>query len=183
MCAPIRLCLVAQSCLPLWDSKDCSPPGSSVHGDSPGKNTGVGCHALLHLVFPNKNLLIPVVGLVCPKASLFHSTQHSPGGLMGSRLYNNVYWHGSFWCTGMCDKKMVKVYSPHGQQSPQSLIRSVFHEVQRTTEMASYCRHSNSTQSSNFFLLTLGMKCNTSNRHNREIFTIKHNTSSTCILR
>ena len=26
---------------------DCSPPGSSVHGDSPGKNTGVGCHALI----------------------------------------------------------------------------------------------------------------------------------------
>ena len=25
---------------------DCSPPGSSVHGDSPGRNTGVGCHAL-----------------------------------------------------------------------------------------------------------------------------------------
>ena len=23
---------------------DCSPPGSSVHGDSPGKSTGVGCH-------------------------------------------------------------------------------------------------------------------------------------------
>ena len=22
------------------------PPGSSVHGDSSGKNTGVGCHAL-----------------------------------------------------------------------------------------------------------------------------------------
>ena len=26
---------------------DCSPPSSSVHRDSPGKNTGVGCHALL----------------------------------------------------------------------------------------------------------------------------------------
>ena len=24
-----------------------SPPGSSVHRDSPGKNTGMGCHALL----------------------------------------------------------------------------------------------------------------------------------------
>ena len=24
---------------------DCSPPGSSVHWDSPGKNTRVGCHA------------------------------------------------------------------------------------------------------------------------------------------
>ena len=29
------------------DPMDCSPPGSSVHGDSPGKNTGVSCHALL----------------------------------------------------------------------------------------------------------------------------------------
>ena len=42
------LCLVAQSCLTLCNPRDCSPPGSSVHGDSPGKNTEVGCHALLH---------------------------------------------------------------------------------------------------------------------------------------
>ena len=41
------LCLVAQSCLTLCDPMDCSLPGSSVHEDSPGKNTGVGCHALL----------------------------------------------------------------------------------------------------------------------------------------
>ena len=27
----------------------CSLSGSSVHGDSPDKNTGVGCHALLYL--------------------------------------------------------------------------------------------------------------------------------------
>ena len=38
---------VTQLCLTLCDHMDCSPPGSSVHGDSPGKNTGVGCHALL----------------------------------------------------------------------------------------------------------------------------------------
>ena len=31
-------------------SMDCSPPGS-VHGDSPGKNTGVGFHALLQGIF------------------------------------------------------------------------------------------------------------------------------------
>ena len=30
---------------------DCSPPGSSACGDSPGKNTGVGCHALLQGIF------------------------------------------------------------------------------------------------------------------------------------
>ena len=41
------LWLVTQSRQTLWDSMDCSPPGSSVHGDSPDKNTGVGCQALL----------------------------------------------------------------------------------------------------------------------------------------
>ena len=36
---------------------DCSLPGSSVHGDSPGKNTGVGCHVLLQGVFlPNPGI-------------------------------------------------------------------------------------------------------------------------------
>ena len=33
---------------------DCSPWGSSVHGDSPGKNSGVGCHALFQGVFPTQ---------------------------------------------------------------------------------------------------------------------------------
>ena len=37
--------------LELCNAMDCSPPGSSVHGDSPGKNTGVGCHALLQGIF------------------------------------------------------------------------------------------------------------------------------------
>ena len=41
------LCLVAQSCPALCNPMDCSPPGSSACGDSPGKNIGVGCHALL----------------------------------------------------------------------------------------------------------------------------------------
>ena len=31
----------------LCDPRDCSPPDSPVHGDSPGKSTGVGCHFLL----------------------------------------------------------------------------------------------------------------------------------------
>ena len=39
--------LVTQSFPTHCDPTDCSPPVSSVHGDSPGKNTGVGCHALL----------------------------------------------------------------------------------------------------------------------------------------
>ena len=45
------LCLVAQLYPTLCDPMDYSPPGSSVHGDSPDKNTRVGCHALLQGIF------------------------------------------------------------------------------------------------------------------------------------
>ena len=38
----------------LYDPMDHSPPGSSVHGVSPGKNTGLGCHALLQGIFPTQ---------------------------------------------------------------------------------------------------------------------------------
>ena len=48
------LCLVTQLCLALCDPMDCSPPGSSVHGDSAGKNTEVGCRAFVQGIFPNQ---------------------------------------------------------------------------------------------------------------------------------
>ena len=37
-------------------SNSVTPPGSSVHRDSPGKNTGVGCHALLQGISPTQRL-------------------------------------------------------------------------------------------------------------------------------
>ena len=46
--------LVVQSSLTLCNPMDYSPSGSSVHEDSPGKNTGVGCHALLQGIFPTQ---------------------------------------------------------------------------------------------------------------------------------
>ena len=48
------LYLVAQLCPTLYNPVDCSPPGSSIQGDSPGKNTGVSCHALLQGIFPTQ---------------------------------------------------------------------------------------------------------------------------------
>ena len=48
------LCLVTQSCPTLCDTMNCSPPGSSVHGDYPGKNTGVGCHGLFQGILPTQ---------------------------------------------------------------------------------------------------------------------------------
>ena len=44
-------CLVVQSCPTLCNSMDYSPPHCSVLGDSPGRNTGVGCRALLQGIF------------------------------------------------------------------------------------------------------------------------------------
>ena len=45
---------MVELCLTLCDLMDCSLPGSSIHGNSPGKNTGVGCHALLQGIFPTQ---------------------------------------------------------------------------------------------------------------------------------
>ena len=45
------VCSVVQLCPTLCDPMDCGLLDSSVHWDSPGKNTGVGNHALLQEIF------------------------------------------------------------------------------------------------------------------------------------
>ena len=45
--------LVVQSCLTLCNPVDCSLPGSWPW-DSPGRNTGVGCHVLFQGIFPTQ---------------------------------------------------------------------------------------------------------------------------------
>ena len=68
--------LVTYSCPILCDPMDCSPPGSPVHGDLPGKNIGVGCHALLQGIFPTQGLK---PGLLHGRWILYHlSHQGSP---------------------------------------------------------------------------------------------------------
>ena len=57
MCCVKLKVLVAQLSLTLCDPVDCTPPGSSVHVNCPGKNTGVGCRALLQGIFPTPGLL------------------------------------------------------------------------------------------------------------------------------
>ena len=48
------MCLITQSTL--CNPMDCNPPGFSIHGDSPGNHTGMGCHALLQGIFPTQGL-------------------------------------------------------------------------------------------------------------------------------
>ena len=69
----------AQSCLILSIPKDCSPPGSSVHGDSPGKNPRVGCHALLQGIFPTQG---SKPGLPSCRRILYCLSHHSNQGYM-----------------------------------------------------------------------------------------------------
>ena len=65
--------------LELCNTMDFSPPGSSVHGDSPGKNTGVSCHALLQGIFSTQksNPGLPAL-LSEPPAKPRNWTQNSP---------------------------------------------------------------------------------------------------------
>ena len=55
----VYLCMASKSlqlCPTLHNPLDCSPPVSTV--DSPGKNTGVGCCALLQRIFQPKDNLV-----------------------------------------------------------------------------------------------------------------------------
>ena len=71
--------LVSQSNLTLCDPVNCSLPGSSVHGDTPGKNTGVGCHIFLQGIsrVQGSNLGL----LHCRWILFLLSHQGSPGGI------------------------------------------------------------------------------------------------------
>ena len=79
-------CLVAQSCPTPCDHMDCSPPGSSIHGDSPGQNTGMSCHALLQGIFPTKGWKPGLPAMqVC-------SLPSEPPGKPRDRLPTPVFW-------------------------------------------------------------------------------------------
>ena len=76
------------SCPTLCNPVDCSPPGSSVHGDSPGKYTGVGCHVLLQGIFLTQvwnPQLLSLLQFISPdKESIMFSTTSGPLHMLSS---------------------------------------------------------------------------------------------------
>ena len=78
---PLHACMhtkLFQLCPTIYYTMDCSPAGSSVRGDSPGKNTGVGCHVLLQGIFLTQG---SNPGLPHCREILYQLThQGSPGG-------------------------------------------------------------------------------------------------------
>ena len=61
-----------QSCPTLCDPTDGSPPGSCPW-DSPGKNTGVGCHFLLQCMKVKVKLLSPVQLFAAPWTAVYQA--------------------------------------------------------------------------------------------------------------
>ena len=82
----------------LCNPMDCSPPGSSVHKDSPDKNIGVGCHAFLQGIFPTQGSNLGL--LYCRQILYCLSHQGSP-----SKIYR---WENRFFehvlCARCCSK-------------------------------------------------------------------------------
>ena len=81
------LCLVAQLCPTFCNPIDCSPPGSSVHGDSSGKNNEGGCSFLLQGIFPTQG---SNPGLLHCRLIFFYqlSYQESPFSLLDEACYS-----------------------------------------------------------------------------------------------
>ena len=106
-----------QSCRTLRDPMDCNPSGSSVHRNSPGKNTGMGCHFLLQGIFPTQGsnpclfcLLLWQAGsspLVPPGKSHLH--------LMGGKLNYRRWvseWVSDNRCSVMSDSLQPHALEP-----------------------------------------------------------------------
>ena len=101
VCCP--LCCVTQSSLTLCDPVDGSPPDFSVHGDSPGRNTGVGCHGLLQEISPIQG---SNPGLLHFKRILYYlSHQRSP------RILQWVAYPFSRGSSGPCNQNGVYCFA------------------------------------------------------------------------
>ena len=70
-------------CLVLCEPMACSPPGSSVHGILPDKNTGVRCHFLLQGIFPTQGWNL---GLLCCRQTLRSESPGKPSAFVNFLL-------------------------------------------------------------------------------------------------
>ena len=98
------------------DPMDCSPPSSSVHEilqarilEWAGKNTGVGCHALLQGIFPTQgsNLVLPHC------RQMLYRLSHQGSQMVICSISDHVRWHCRNW-------QPTPVFLPgefHGQRS------------------------------------------------------------------
>ena len=68
----VCVCSVVQSSLTVCDPINRSPPRLLCLWDSPGKNTGVGCHFLLQGIFPTQGSNPSLLSLLHCRCILYH---------------------------------------------------------------------------------------------------------------
>ena len=108
---------VSHSCLTLCNPMDCSQPGSFVHGDSPGKNTGVGYHSLLQRIFPTRELNPGLLHCRRTLYGLSHQGSPLPNGFVPLNPLP-CYWlpllpsaTGNHWFLNICELAPFLLYS------------------------------------------------------------------------
>ena len=87
----VSVCLVSQLGLTLCDPVDCSPPASSVHGDSPGKSTR-GLPPPSPGDLPNQRIR--------PRSPALHEDSllsEPPGKLQHIEVGSLSFFQGGFW--------------------------------------------------------------------------------------
>ena len=84
-----------QLCPTLGDSMDHSPPGSSPW-ESPGKNTGEGCHALFQGIFTTQGLNPHLLSLLHRQAGSLTLVPHGKYPIYLSSTY--IYHLSSHYC-------------------------------------------------------------------------------------
>ena len=115
------LYLVAQSCPTLWYPMDCTPPGYSVNGDSPGKNTRMVCHVLLQRL----SVQFSSVAQSCPTLRP-HESQHArlPCPSPTPRVHSDSR-PSSQWCHPAISSSVVPFSScPQSLSASESFPRS-----------------------------------------------------------
>ena len=102
------ICLCAQllqSCPTLFDPVDIAHPGFSCPWDSPGKNTGVGCRALLQRIYLTQEWKLRLLLLLHCKRILY------PLSHLGSPIYA-VKWSVKVkvaqLCLTLCDPMAIQ---------------------------------------------------------------------------
>ena len=93
---------------------NCSQPGSSVHGDSPGKNTREGCHALLQGILPSQG---SNPGLPHCRQILYH---------LSTREAHTCFRYTSPFCLCLCGSKIISSYSIYGNKDVYNLIPKTY---------------------------------------------------------
>ena len=106
----------SQSCPTLCDPLDCSPPDSSAHGDSPGKDTGVGCHALIQGVFPIQGSNLHLLFLLQRQAG---SSPPAPPGKQVRRRFTHLLPSNIGW--GLTPKRRKLPTGPVCKESHRCL--------------------------------------------------------------